>query len=181
MARIYSHFPEAISLAQDFVNQSRSSSDTKRGLSVTLSAPPGMTVGRTAELPGISTMTVNRDRHLTEGTAGTEFHETTENRGGRRNQLMTPEEEEAEFLDKFLDQSPAGELIDAAPIHNQPLELAGHDIPLSATYRMLKEMGGARRSRTPAALRAHPPRRRRLKKNPKNASFHLEEKQRKIT
>ncbi|MDR1051773.1 MAG: winged helix-turn-helix domain-containing protein [Deltaproteobacteria bacterium] len=140
MARIYSPSPEVISLAQDFVNQSRSSSDTKRGLSVTLSATLGITVGQTAELLGISIMTVNRNRRLIEGMAGAEFHETTENRGGRRNQLMTPEEE-AEFLDKFLDQSLAGELIDAAPIHNQLLELVGHDIPLSTTYRMLERNG----------------------------------------
>jgi hypothetical protein len=99
-----------------------------------------MTVGQTAELPGISTMTVNRDMRLIEGMAGAEFPETTENSGGRRNQLMTPEEE-AEFLDKFLDQSPAGELIDAAPIHNQPPALVGHDMPLSATYRMLERNG----------------------------------------
>ncbi|MDR1297085.1 MAG: winged helix-turn-helix domain-containing protein [Deltaproteobacteria bacterium] len=140
MARIYSPSPEAIGLAQDFVNQSRSSSDIKRGLSVTLSATLGITVGQTAELLGISTMTVNRNRHLIEGMAGTEFHETTENRGGRRNQLMTPEAE-AEFLDKFLDQSLAGELIDVASIHNQLIELVGHDIPLSTTYRMLKRNG----------------------------------------
>jgi hypothetical protein len=50
MARIYSPSPEVISLAQDFVNQSRSSSDTERGLSVTLSATPGITVGQTVEL-----------------------------------------------------------------------------------------------------------------------------------
>jgi hypothetical protein len=60
-----------------------------------------MTVGQAAELPGISTMTVNSDRRLIEGTAGTEFRETTENRGGRRNQLMTPEEE-AEFWTNSL-------------------------------------------------------------------------------
>jgi hypothetical protein len=140
-----------------------------------------ITVGQTAELLGISTMTVNRNRHLIEGMAGAEFHETTENRCWRRNQLMTPEEEEAEFLGKFLDQSLAGELIDAAPIHNQLRELAGHDIPLSTTYRMLERNGWRKTEPDTSHPKSDPAPQEGFKKTPKNAGFHLEEKQRKIT
>jgi hypothetical protein len=91
---------------------------------------------------------------------------------------MTTEEE---FPDKFPDQSPAGELIDAAPIHNQPPELAGRDIPLSATYRMPERNGRRETEPDTARPESGPAPQEELKKNPKNAGFHLGGKPRKIT
>jgi transposase len=140
MARIYSASDELVSYANDITTNARLAVDAKKGLSVTLSAELGASVEETAKILGISTMTVMRYRQEMKRSFETGFFGTVENRGGRRNQLMTLEEEN-KFLDKWLSQALAGEVIDMAPIHNDLIEVVRHDVPISTTYRMLERHG----------------------------------------
>src|SRR5690606_35748925 len=60
--------------------------------------------------------------------------------GGRRRQLLTPEEEKA-FLDPWVAKAETGGVLVVPPIHAALEQLLGRKVPSSTVYRLLARHG----------------------------------------
>ena len=132
MARKISIDPKDIQKAKQLRDQAATISEYRKALSVILVAEYGLDADRTADVLGTSRRTVFRDRSNIRGQGDT----SKRTWGGRRNSVMTIEEEQ-EFLSRWQEQATQGGVLTIPPIHAALVERIGHPIPLSTTYRLL--------------------------------------------
>ena len=136
MARKISIDPDDVQKAKQLRDQATSVSEYRKALSVILVAEHGFDADQAADALGTSRRTVFRDRSNIRNQNDT----SKKTWGGRRNSVMTIEEER-EFLDRWQDQATRGGVLTVPPLHSALVERIGHAIPLSTTYRLLARHG----------------------------------------
>lgn len=60
---------------------------------------------------------------------------------GGRNAAYMSKEEEAVFMEQFIERGDIGGILEVSPIHKAHCKLLGKEIPLSTTYRLLHRHG----------------------------------------
>ncbi len=136
MARKISIDPDDVQKAKQLRDQATSVSEYRKALSVILVAEHGFDADQAADALGTSRRTVFRDRSNIRNQNDT----SKKTWGGRRNSVMTIEEER-EFLDRWQEQATRGGVLTVPPLHSALVERIGHAIPLSTTYRLLARHG----------------------------------------
>jgi transposase len=111
----------------------------KKALCVTLSTMFCADTETIANLLGIDRSTVFRYRDELKKEANG-FPEPIIHWGGRRNSLMT-EDDEAAFLEQWREAALSGEIVNLKDLHIAHAEAVGKSIPISSTYRMLERNG----------------------------------------
>ncbi len=136
MART-SHFTEQqVEHARSIRDAACSATDVLKALSVILPAEVHVDAKQSARVLGISNRTLFRYQ------AEIRHHDTRIKKswGGRRNALLSPEEEN-EFLALWISKAERGEVLTVPPIHRALMERIGKEFPLSTTYRLLMRHG----------------------------------------
>lgn len=125
--------------ASEAVKNATTLEELRTAQAVLLPAKMGATLEQTAALLGVSRASVGllqaRFRKLQQ--IGPQL---PRNRGGRRNELLTREEEEA-FLSPWLEQARAGGMLVVSPVRAALAERLGRPIKASVAYRLLARHG----------------------------------------
>jgi transposase len=129
---------------------------------VLLPALFGATLEQTATVLGVGRGTVAR-LQATFRKKRSALPNPARNWGGRRQALLTPEEE-GEFLKPWLESAATGNLVVVSPMRAAWAQRLGQPVKPSVVYRLLARHGW--RSRTHAIPRANPRFRRSGKKTP---------------
>jgi transposase len=106
---------------------------------VLLSALFGATLEQTANVLGVGRATVPRLQAAFRKNPSARPN-LTRNWGGRRQSLLTPEEEEA-FLKPWLESAAAGNLVVVSPIRAALAQRLGKPVKPSVVYRLLARHG----------------------------------------
>ncbi len=139
MARPRKIDPQAVQLAHQVVGKTRDVSELRQALAILLPAERGITLEQTADLLGVSRATVPRlqaafrNRCRTVSTAKAQW-------GGRRQALMTEEQEE-EFLRPWAEQAKQGRVLVLSPILAALAQRLGRPVATSVVYRFLARHG----------------------------------------
>lgn len=132
-------FPQTtVLLVRKIIEESKDTSVLKRAQAIYCRAAHDMDPARIADLTGLAETTVRR-LHSDFLRKGMEIFELS-GRGGRRRQIMTPEEEAA-FLRPFIAVGDAGGLLEVGAVHKALCGLAGRPVHRSATYKLLHRHG----------------------------------------
>ena len=131
----------AVARAQKAVAQARSMEELRAAQAVLLPAVMDMTLRETAALIGVGRATVARLQasFRQSGKRGA-MEGKRKNWGGRRNALMTLEEEE-EFLSPWLEQARKGGLLVVSPLRAALAQKLGKPVKASVVYRLLARHG----------------------------------------
>lgn len=97
----------------------------------------GLTIEQTAAKLGRSTRWVSRNRGAFISAKGFPFRPGS---GGRHNANMT-EEEEKNFLNPFIEDAKAGQIVTAGQIHAELEKHLGRHVPQSSVYNLLRRNG----------------------------------------
>lgn len=136
MART-SHFTEQqVEHARNILDTACSAADVLKALSVILPAETDMNAKRSAHALGISVRTLFR--YQTEIRNQDTLTKTSW--GGRRNALLSTEEED-KFLAPWVSKAEHGGVLNVPPIHRALMERVGKEFPISTTYRLLARHG----------------------------------------
>lgn len=101
----------------------------------------GTTLSQTADLLGVGRATVARlQAHFRQSAKPAAVGAKVRNWGGRRNALMTVEEEE-EFLRPWLEQARAGGMLVVSPLRAALSQKLGKPVKASVVYRLLARHG----------------------------------------
>jgi transposase len=112
--------------------------DFKSALAVLLPAQAGLTLEETARFLGVGTASVNRlQARLRLGRASSSERR---NWGGRRQSLLTPQEE-TEFLKPWAEQARNAGLLVLSPIRAALAQRVGHPVKASVVWRLLARHG----------------------------------------
>ena len=132
-------FPEGTSdKVQEVIRTSKNPNALKRAQAIYCRAEYNMPIDQIAKITGY-TEGVIRKLHSTFLREGMAIFDLS-GRGGRRHEIMT-RDEEALFLQGFIEQGDRGGLLEAKTIHRAHCERAGHKVALSTTYDLLKRHG----------------------------------------
>jgi transposase len=141
MARPRRTNAKLVKKAQKAVAQATSIQELRAAQAVLLPAIMGATLSETADLLGVGRATVARlqadFRQLAKPVA---VGAKQRNWGGRRNALLTVEEEE-EFLLPWLEQARAGGMLVVSPLRAALAQKLGKPVKASVVYRLLARHG----------------------------------------
>jgi transposase len=130
---------EMVEMAQQLVKQADTARQLRTGLSVVIPKTCGVTNATTGQVLGVGIATVVRmQRQIRDQVAGQSTAKGTW--GGRRRQHLSLEEE-AQFLQTWIDKAKAGGVLVVPPIHEALQEHLGHPVAASTVYRMLARHG----------------------------------------
>jgi transposase len=120
------------------LKRANSHSEYQRIQCVLIRATLGSSAAEIAQLLGWSTATVHvlHSRWAKEGEAIFEVRE----RGGRRHQYLTPEQEQ-ELLAPFVQRAEAGGMLTVAEVQQAYRERSGRQVARSTIYRLLERHG----------------------------------------
>lgn len=130
---------DMVFLAQQIVKEADTARELREGLSVLIPKTCDITYSETAKVLGVGVATVVRmQRKIRDQVAGKPFPKGTW--GGRRRQNLTPQEE-AEFLQSWIEKAEQGGILVVPPIHAALEKRLGRSIAGSTVYRMLARHG----------------------------------------
>lgn len=138
MARIAKYSRWELEAAKALLARAKNIQELRQSQSVLLPALAGLTLEKTAELLGLSRDRVVVLRREFRNAKGVPVLE--ERRGGRRHQLLMPEEEKA-FLLPWIEKASQGGVIVVPPLHAALEARVGHRVPKSTIYRLLARHG----------------------------------------
>ncbi|MCW5766761.1 MAG: winged helix-turn-helix domain-containing protein [Phycisphaeraceae bacterium] len=110
----------------------------RSALAVLLPAKVGLTLERTAEMLGVGTASINRMQARVR--SGRTSGSATRNWGGRRQSLLT-REEEVEFLKPWAEQARDAGLLVLSPIRAALAQRVGRPVKASVVWRLLARHG----------------------------------------
>lgn len=126
--------------AQKAVAQASNVSELRAAQAVLLPALLGASLTQTAALLGVGRATVARLQGRFRRPRSVRAGIRSANWGGRRNALLTPEEE-ASFLHPWLAQAEQGGILVVAPMRAALAQKLGHAVKPSVVYRLLARHG----------------------------------------
>ena len=141
MARTAEHSNWELSAARTILSKAKNIQELRQSQAILLPALAGLTLKQTAELLGLSrdrVVVLRREFRRSKGVP------ILENRGGRRHQLLTTDEE-ASFLEPWLEKFNRGEVIAVRVLQDALEDRVGHPIPKSTVYRILARHGWKKR------------------------------------
>ncbi len=139
MARPAQISDEMVQKAQELVQQAKTARDLRAGLSVLIPKQCAATNRTTSTILGIGVATVVRmQREIRDQASGTA--QVKRSWGGRRRQLLSPEEEKA-FLEPWVHTAESGGVLVVPPIKAALEEKLGRSVPASTVYRLLARHG----------------------------------------
>lgn len=127
-----------VAKASRTVKTTRDLDDFRSALAILLPAKAGLTLETTAEMLGVGTATINRMQSRLR--LGRTTFSDKRNWGGRRQSLLTPDEE-IEFLKPWAEQAKHAGLLVLSPIRVALAERVGHPIKASVVWRLLARHG----------------------------------------
>jgi len=140
MARKPTIDPALVHKAQEIANDTKSASTLRLCQSVLLPARVGATLEQTAAILGVGRATVARmQKAFRTQFAGTD-PAPPRNWGGRRHQLMTPDQEKA-FLQPWLEKSASGAMVVVSPIRAALAQHLKKPVGASVVYKLLARHG----------------------------------------
>ena len=153
MKNLITNDQAAINALAERLKKAKGRPEFQRIQCVLIRATLGSTASEIARLLGWSTATVHiiHSRWAKEGDAIFDLKP----RGGRRNQYLTPEEEEA-FLRPFLSKAGAGGLLNATDIKAAFEARVGKTVAKTTIYRMLDRCGWRKISPRPRHPKSDP-------------------------
>lgn len=140
MARKPNLDPVLIDKAQEISKDTRCAATLRLCQSILLPALLGSTLEQTANFLGVSRATVPRMQKRFRTQFVGPLPASPRNWGGRRRQLMTPEEE-ATFLQPWLEKASRGEMVVASPIRAALSQRLQKNIAASVVYKLLARHG----------------------------------------
>ena len=147
-------FPEGTALlVHRLIEGSKDPNVLKRAQAVYCRAAFDLPLDQIAGLTGLAVSTIRR-LHSEFLRFGMEIFDLS-GRGGRRRQIMTPEEEVA-FLQPFIEVGDAGGLLEVGKVHDALCERTGRRIHRSVTYKLLHRHGWRKIVPRPCHPRADP-------------------------
>lgn len=130
---------EMHAVAQEIVGKAVTARELRQGLSVLLPKSSNITYEQTAQILGIGVATVVRSqRKIRDQVAGKPGKAGPW--GGRRRQLLSPDEEE-DFLAEWIQHAEHGGVLIVPPIHAALEKRLGRTVSPSTVYRMLARHG----------------------------------------
>jgi len=127
-----------VAKAADIVRVTQSLDDFKSALAVLLPAKVGLTLEQTAVLLGVGTASVNRLQTRLDHSRTSSSDRR--NWGGRRQSLLTPQEE-IDFLRPWAEQARDAGLLVLSPIRAALAQRVGHPVKASVVWRLLARHG----------------------------------------
>ena len=127
-----------VAKARRTVKTTRDLDDFCSALAVLLPAKVGLTLEMTAEMLGVGTATI--DRMQSRLRLGRTTSTGQRNWGGRRQSLLTPDEE-IEFLKPWAEQAQHAGLLVLSPIRVALAQRVGHPVKASVVWRLLARHG----------------------------------------
>jgi len=127
-----------VAQASRTVEATRNLDDFKSALAVLLPGKAGLTLEATARLLGVGTSSVNRMQARFQ--TGPASSSERRNWGGRRQSLLTPQEE-VEFLQPWAEQARQAGLLVLSPIRAALALRVGHPVKASVVWRLLARHG----------------------------------------
>lgn len=139
MARIARHEESEIASAKVAVAEAKSLIHLRQSQAILIPALTGAGLDITAEILGLGR---NRVCVLRREFRSNKYQpvEAREKRGGRRNQLMSIDEEK-QFLAPWIEKAGHGGVLVVPPIHAAYEEAVGRKVPKSTVYRLLARHG----------------------------------------
>lgn len=131
---------KVVTQAQKAVAQATSLEELRAAQAVLLPAMMGATLTQTAALLGVGRATVARLQGAFRSSKPAAVHAERRNWGGRRNALLTEEEEE-EFLAPWLEQARTGGVLVVSPLRAALAQKLGKPVKASVLYRLLARHG----------------------------------------
>lgn len=125
-------------LVGEIIAHSHDPNVLKRAQAIYSRAAYDMPISQIAGLTGLAQSTVRR-LHSDFLRYGMAIFEMT-GRGGRRREIMTPEQEAA-FLQPFIEAGDAGGILEVGDIHEALCQKAGRSVHRSAVYKLLHRHG----------------------------------------
>jgi len=126
-------------VALQLVHRAKTARELRTGLSILIPKRCGVANAVTGQLLGVGVATVVRmQKQIRDQISGSA--KAKETWGGRRRQLLTPEEEKA-FLDPWVAKAETGGVLVVPPIHAALEQLLGRKVPSSTVYRLLARHG----------------------------------------
>lgn len=127
-----------VAIAQRTVKATRHLDDFRSALAVLLPAQTGLTLQQTAKVLGIGTASIHRRQ--TRLRLGLTVTSGKRNWGGRRQALLTPQEEVA-FLQPWAEQAQPAGLLVLSPIRAALAQRIGQPVKASVVWRLLARHG----------------------------------------
>ena len=141
MSRPVEFTKEEITASEKVINETKGNDQLFEALTVRLSAVAGCTVEQVAEILGKSKVTVSRMRkRFRECVKSADSPVSRKGRGGRRRELLSPEEEK-EFLQPWIEKARQGGILVVPPIHRALEKRVGREVATATTYNMLARHG----------------------------------------
>ena len=136
MARAARFSGAEIARARQLRDKATTVMELRKALSVLLVSEASLNAIQTAEILGISERTVFRNR----GSIRNQDERRRNTWGGRHHYSMTIKEEQ-DFLRTWEAKANEGGVLSVPPVHAALMEILGHSIPMSTTYRLLARHG----------------------------------------
>ncbi len=141
MSRPVEFSQEEVAASEKVINQAKGNEQLLEALTVKISAVAGCTVEQVAEMLGISKVTVSRMRkRFRESVKTADSTVPRKDRGGRRRELLSPEDEK-EFLQPWIEKAKRGGVLGVPPIHRALEKRVGRKVATATTYNMLARHG----------------------------------------
>jgi transposase len=139
MARISVHDDSEIEAARQLVAGAKTLMQLRQSQSILIPALTGASLETTAAILGLSRdrTCVLRRQFRASGGQGLDAQEQ---RGGRRRELMS-QQDEIKFLTPWAEQAQDGGVLVVPPIHAALERAVGYKVPKSTVYRMLARHG----------------------------------------
>ena len=138
MARTAHYQEKDLEAARTLLSRAKTIQEIRQAQAILLPALTGAPLSTTAELLGLSRDRVVVLRRKFQGAGDATVGKKA--RGGRRHQLLTPEEE-VSFLASWIETAARGGVLIVPPIHAALEERVGHKVPKSTVYRLLARHG----------------------------------------
>lgn len=139
MARPAKFTDEMVEVAQQIVKQANTARQLRTGLSVVIPKICGVSNAITAQVLGVGVATVVRmQKKIRDQVAGKPTEKGSW--GGRRRQVLSVEQE-AQFLEPWIEKAEAGGVLVVPPIHAALEQRLGRSVAASTVYRMLARHG----------------------------------------
>ena len=123
---------------ENLLKSTKGGDELRRIQAVYYRAKYGYLPSKIAQMTGFSVGTVHNihSKYIAKGDEIFVFGKS----GGRKAAYMS-KEEEAVFLEQFIERGDIGGILEVSPIHRAHSKLLGKEIPLSTTYRLLHRHG----------------------------------------
>jgi transposase len=130
---------DMVDAAQQLVKRAGNARQLRTGLSVVIPRTCGVTNAKTGEILGVGVATVVRmQKEIRDQVAGRPIKKGSW--GGRRRQHLSVQEE-ADFLEPWIEKAEAGGVLVVPPIQEALEQRLGYSVAASTVYRMLARHG----------------------------------------